>query len=312
MINWKASNALPAALSLTAVLLLACGINVVRADIKGIAGTPDTNAALLKQVADLAFRVKQLEQGMTSINQRINKTDVPDDDPKGNVDSGKSSKPTDSGGTSDKGPSGKNSAAESGEGRLKDVFPVMTLRAPFVVVDSAGKPIFRVNDPHAKGAAVGDRGIYVYGDSGVANFSLTNLLNGGKLLVQNDNGSRSITAGALGTEVGMVVRVDGKRRDFVGVTNSGTPLISVLDAAEKLAAGLQLTDDGKGLVAVFNGSTPVAFLSQSSHGAGGNVTAADPGGGGVFSAGYDGSAGAACVTRKSGLHCLGIGLSGGQ
>ena len=313
MINLKAFNTLQAALSLMTVLLLTCGINVVRADVKGIAGTPDTNAALLKQVADLAFRVKQLEQGVTSLNLRINKTDVPDDDPKGNIDSGKSSKATDSGGTSDKGTSGKNSAAESGEGRLRDLFPVMTLRAPFVVVDSAGKPIFRVNDAHAKGATAGDRGIYIYGDSGVANFSLTNVYNGGKLLVQSDSGSRSITAGALGTEVGMMVRMDGKRKTFIGVASNGAPAISVLDAAEKFAAGLQLTDDGKGLVAVFNGSTPIAFLSQSSHAGGGNVTTADPGGNGVFSAGYDGTAGAACVTRKSGLNCLGIGLPlGGQ
>ena len=57
---------------------------------------------------------------------------------------------------------------------------------------------------------------------------------------------------------------------------------------------------------------PIATLSQSSHGNGGNVTASDGGGNGVFSAGAasDGG-GEACVVRDNGKgFCLGIGLPG--
>lgn len=68
-------------------------------------------------------------------------------------------------------PSEGNDADTNSGAPPKDVFPVITLRAPFVVVDNAGKPIFRVQDPHAKGTISGAaRGIYYYGDAGTTSF----------------------------------------------------------------------------------------------------------------------------------------------
>jgi hypothetical protein len=69
-----------------------------------------------------------------------------------------------------------------------------------------------------------------------------------------------------------------------------------------------VTGDDKGIVAVFHANNPVAFLTESTHAGGGNVTTTNPAGEGVFSAGYDGDEGSACVDHKRALHCLGIGL----
>jgi hypothetical protein len=54
----------------------------------------------------------------------------------------------------------------------------------------------------------------------------------------------------------------------------------------------------------------VAHMGVGSNG-GGNLTAADPGGNGVFSAGYiaSGGPGTACV-EHNGTKCLGVGLTG--
>jgi hypothetical protein len=86
---------------------------------------------------------------------------------------------------------------------------------------------------------------------------------------------------------------------FVGTfLPSGTPN-ATLDANERM-------------VALFNeAGLAIATLELSQDGTAGNVTLRNSGGGGVFSAGAvpDGS-GEACVVRKNGQHCLGIGLPG--
>jgi hypothetical protein len=72
-------------------------------------------------------------------------------------------------------------------------------------------------------------------------------------------------------------------------------------------------DGQERVIAVYNSAAlPVATLGLGSNGSGGNVTARDSGGSGVFSAGSanDGG-GEACVIRQNGkIFCLGIGLPG--
>lgn len=116
--------------------------------------------------------------------------------------------------------------------------------------------------------------------------------------------------------VGTVVKHEGKQRAFMGAADNGGGVVAVFggDGAHP-AAGMQLNQSGGGLVAVFKNDTAISFLTESTnHRGGGNVTTTDPAGKGVFSAGYDGDLGSACVGHKGSLHCLGIGLplSGGN
>jgi hypothetical protein len=296
----------------------------------GVVGSEDkTVARLTLQLAAMEMRVKKLEGGLLDVQRSLRKADTPDDDggsDKPDKKAAGSGKDTSGGsggqGTKDASPadaskSGSSSSDAGTSGPLKDVFPTMTLRAPFVVVDSSGKTIFRVNDPRAKGSkSGGDRGVYIYGDAGAANFALTTVYSGGRMMVQTDSGAYSMSAGAVDKTAGMKFRADNKTRTYVGLDTRGKGLLSVYTGdSEQPAASLQSTDEDRGLVAVFNSGQPVAFLSQSgAHPGGGNVTTTDPGGNGVFSAGYDGDGGAACVNHKQSTHCLGVGLSlgGGQ
>ena len=95
----------------------------------------------------------------------------------------------------------------------------------------------------------------------------------------------------------------------LGAVN-GAGLISAYDAGGSPVLSMTASDHA---FAVYNSAgVPIATLSQSSHGNGGNVTASDGGGNGVFSAGAasDGG-GEACVVRDNGKgFCLGIGLPG--
>jgi len=296
--------------------------------IVGVAHSEDPAVRLARQVAALEMRVKQLEAGLADVKRSMSKADQPDDSGGSDKPDKKSAGggPDASGGGSpgakDSGAAGggrSDSSSKDGEtsGPLKDVFPTMTLRAPFVVVDSSGKTIFRVNDPRAKGGkSGGDRGVYIYGDAGAANFALTTVYSGGKMMVQTDSGVYSASLGAVDKAAGMKIRDGNKTRTYVGLDTRGKGLLAVYTGdSEQPVAGVQSTDEDKGLVAVFNSGTPVAFLSQSgAHPGGGNVTATDPGGTGVFSAGYNGEGGAACVDHKQSMHCLGVGLplGGGQ
>lgn len=322
---------------LASAAIVAVAVGAEQPRIVGVAHPEDPIVRLTRQVAALEARVRQLESGQTAIENELKKPDVQDDDDAGK--SGSNGKSNDKGAKQDSGsgsgsasnsggkPSAPNSGSSSGSkpdssgksdeptGPLKDVFPTMTLRAPFVVVDAAGKPIFRVNDPSSKGAKAADRGVYIYGNAGTANFELTTVYSGGKFVTQTDNTSYSVSIGALDNASGMKFRAQNKTRAYAGIDTRGRGLIGVFSEDEQLSAALQTNDAGKGLVAVMNGTRPVAFLTQSeAHPGGGNVTVANPEGGGVFSAGYDGEAGTACVNHKQSLHCLGIGLplQGGQ
>lgn len=326
--------------SLTLVLslvLTAVGTGAAESTLKGEAGAEDTIPKLQHQIAALEMRIRQLELGQAAINSKINKVDLPDtaeDDPGSGA-----KKPANNGkgtGAPDKGPDGggASAGAKSGGGATDGVGPLQNMpgkpsngsggsggnanrtgnnrvTAPFIVVDTAGKVIFRVQDPSAAGGeGGGDRGIYVFNEQGQSTAQLVSLHGGGKLKVQKPATDNYVAVAANDDATGTIVRVNGKQRAFMGAASNDGGVVAVFGGdGQHAAAGLQLSQGGGGLVAVFKNDTPISFLTEStSHPGGGNVTATNPAGDGVFSAGYDGAQGAACVGHKGALHCLGIGL----
>lgn len=176
------------------------------------------------------------------------------------------------------------------------------VKAPFEVVDDAGTVILRVASRVAskdgQGARVtigggnfGNYALRVHRDGGAFVAGIGEAQDGsGIMLVNDSSGETSIAA-------------DGKLRS-----------ISVYGGDRGLAARLIAEPTRGGLIAVYHGETPVAYLNRSSGGDGGNVTVALNNGFGVFSAGaaQDG-AGEACVNRRTQagtprLACLGLGL----
>jgi hypothetical protein len=151
--------------------------------------------------------------------------------------------------------------------------------------------------------------------------------------------TRAVQIGPSDTNTNAALRIFGGDNGNVamGIASNGLPAVRVTDgggrvlaameavdgsrgaitvqAENGLAAGLGIDQRGEGIVAVYNGTpTPVAFLTTSSGGDGGNVTTALNDGFGVFSAGaaQDGG-GEACVNRRTQagterLGCLNLGL----
>ncbi len=314
----------PAVLVLSVALGSFSAAGGAETPVVGVAGS-DSTTVLTRQVAELQMRVNKLERALLDVQRSLKKADTPDDDGGSDKPDKKGAGGKDangSGGSAGSGSAGggKPDSTSSGGGTddaLKDVLPTMTLRAPFVVVDSSGKTIFRVNDPSARGGkSAGERGIYVYGAAGVANFALTTVFEGGKLVAQSDTADYIATFGAVSTDAGLRVRKGKNLRTIVGMDARGKGYVGISTGDDDtITAGLQATDGGKAMVAVFHSNKPVAFLTESgAHPGGGNVTTTDPGGNGVFSAGYAGEGGEACVNRKQSTHCLGVGLplGGGQ
>ena len=137
--------------------------------------------------------------------------------------------------------------------------------------------------------------------------------NGGVMKVLKAGDPTTYTAiNAIDAGIGLMVRNGGLKRAYVGTAGSDggeNGVVYVYSKSDTPAAGIRTYDGGKGLVAVFNDHAAIALLSESSkHPGGGEVSVTDPNGSGVFAAGYSGDGGEACVNRKSGLKCLGIGL----
>lgn len=313
-------------------MLLATGLSIGAQT--GIVGKPvseDPVAKLKQQVAELQNRLAQVEKVEAAINRRLDKADVEDDgsndDSKKTPGKSKGSAPDKSSGNgpTDSTPTGGG----SGSGDLKDVpgkssggagsgnagagagsgGALTRVVAPFVVVDRAGKEILRVQDPRAIGGqGGGERGLYVFDERGQSVAQLVNSNGGGKLKVQIPASNNYVATAANNDAVGSVVKQDGKQRAFMGLSGNGGLMAIYHGSGDLPSAAMQLSSNNSGLVAVFRGDTAISYLTESDSPGGGNVTTTDPAGKGVFSAGYDGSQGAACVGHKGQLHCLGIGL----
>jgi hypothetical protein len=136
--------------------------------------------------------------------------------------------------------------------------------------------------------------------------------NGGIVKVMKSGEANTYTAiNAINAGLGMAIRKAGQRLVFAGASGADGEKgsVYVYGNGENPIAGISSYGGGKGLVAVFNASSAIAFMSESDkHPGGGSITVSDPGGNGIFSAGFTGEAGDACVTRKNGLWCMGTNL----
>ena len=174
------------------------------------------------------------------------------------------------------------------------------ITAPFEVVGRSGKVILRVAEKVSSTSGEGAHVTIGAGTSG--NYGVR---------VYKEGGSFVAGVGQATGGTGVVVVVD-EGGDLVAAMSARDRSISVYQD-NYAAAGIALTQNG-GTVAVYQGGQPVAYLTRSSHGNGGNVTLADGKGFGVFSAGSasDGG-GEACLNRVTGSGkarnvCLGVEL----
>jgi hypothetical protein len=150
---------------------------------------------------------------------------------------------------------------------------------------------------------------------------------GDQFAAQLGPGSSDNTALRIYGRSGAVVAAigeDAQGHGAVRVANSAGVIVSSMTAGDNGGGVYALADSvpvagivaeqGNGVVAVYNATVPVAYLTRSSGGDGGNVTVARNDGFGVFSAGaaQDGG-GEACLNRVTGggeqaVKCLGIDL----
>jgi len=136
---------------------------------------------------------------------------------------------------------------------------------------------------------------------------------GGVVKVMKSDDQKTYTAiNAVNAGLGLAVRKAGVRLVFAGASgeNGDKGSFFVYGSGENPVAGVTSYGGGKGLVAIFNQeSRAIAMLAESDkHPGGGNITASAPNGDGIFSAGFTGEAGDACVTRKTGLWGMGTNL----
>ena len=186
--------------------------------------------------------------------------------------------------------------------------------APFTVVDGAGKPIFIVKGDRPQPPIQSDsRGAYLVSASGamVASMNVPGGTGGMVKVYNATNATTSVSMAALGAtkdSLGMLVRREDQKQALVGINEQGGAVL-VFANGETPRVGLQ-TESGRGEAVIWNASDiAVAHISESDKVAGtGNITVANGAGTGVFSAGYTGTEGAACVTTKSGLWCMGKNL----
>jgi hypothetical protein len=172
--------------------------------------------------------------------------------------------------------------------------------APFEVVSRGGKVILRVAEKVSSASGEGAHVTIGAGDWG--NYSLR-IHRGGGQLVAGIGQSR---------EGSGLVLVNDNSGQIAANLNGRDRKVSVFNGEQAAAS---MAAEGKaGTIAVYDGSTAVAYLTRSSHGGGGNLTLATSAGFGVFSAGAasDGG-GEACLNRVTGSGkqrnvCLGVEL----
>lgn len=152
------------------------------------------------------------------------------------------------------------------------------------------------------------------------------------LTVQGSNGSRATLTQSQGKN--MALRLyPGPDREYaavVGMFPDGSGAVQVADNTGQIVAAMISPNAEQGQIGVLTKNVLVASINNSdmagegavvvrapsglavahmtSNDGGGNVTTTNPGGEGVFSAGWNGQEGAACVNTKSGQWCMGKNL----
>ena len=174
------------------------------------------------------------------------------------------------------------------------------------VFGSGDKPVASIQSD------AGDGKLWINDKSGQPVAGVLASDNGGIIKVMKSGEANTYTAiNAINAGLGMAIRKAGQRLVFAGASGADGEKgsVYVYGNGENPIAGISSYGGGKGLVAVFNASSAIAFMSESDkHPGGGSITVSDPGGNGIFSAGFTGEAGDACVTRKNGLWCMGTNL----
>lgn len=159
------------------------------------------------------------------------------------------------------------------------------VQAPFDVVGSGGRVILRVTD---KGSESGAR-VVIGPGSGGDNYSVRVLSAGGTVLStmgQSREGPGFVTASDASGNVAAVL--NGQLRGFQAYNSAG-----------EVKAVVTGRDSGP-LIAVLNGSVPIAFLGQSQKGGGGSVGTRSNSDGAIFLADMDGGdVGKVCVNRRT-------------
>ena len=181
--------------------------------------------------------------------------------------------------------------AQSGASRVE---------APFEVVDASGSVILRVAESVSSSDGGGAQVTIGAGDGG--NYAVRVHKDGGPVIAGIGQSTDGAGLAIVMDESGNIAaNLNGMQRR-VAVYNQGSAVAALV------------AEEQGGTVAVYNGQTPVAYLTRSSAGDGGNVTLSLNNGFGVFSAGaaQDGG-GEACINRVAGggqqrNACLGLEL----
>lgn len=191
-------------------------------------------------------------------------------------------------------------ALENAPGPRQQLVSANRVTAPFEVVSRSGSVILRVAEKVSSTTGNGAHVTIGAGDAG--NYGVRVYKNGGTFIAgvgQAQTGSGLVT----------VMDDDGEIAALMSAQLRSVSVFKDEDAAASLTV-----DERGGTVAVYQDGEPVAYLTRSSHGNGGNLTLADGKGFGVFSAGSasDGG-GEACLNRVTGGGkqrnvCLGIEL----
>lgn len=132
------------------------------------------------------------------------------------------------------------------------------------------------------------------------------------------NSSGNVVAGAGSNPnaggAGLVFVGSGKTTNaaIIAAQADGSGQVQTFNSAGKVTTGMIGQEQ---VIAVYGTSgQPIATMSKGENSEGGNITARNPNGEGVFTAGFRGDVGGgeACVYRASskGLYCLGLGLPG--
>jgi hypothetical protein len=151
------------------------------------------------------------------------------------------------------------------------------VKAPFRVIDSHGNPIFGVYDVE------GSHSANLYGKA----------LEGSVVLSANADGQTT-------------VKVLQGASDMAELSSYGGAGRLRLFSGNSEIASLMKATDGGGLT-LFNSGTRIAYIGAGDIG-GGKWEIGDPAGGVAARGQWHGDGAEVCVARKTGTHCLGIGL----
>lgn len=140
-----------------------------------------------------------------------------------------------------------------------------------------------------------------HGGARVAEFGVPPGKNAGMRFLNGETLLAGLGISNAGNGLMMTAQPDGSPAVTAGGDGSGFAAVDVHQGGAQVASMNSRDLQGGGLVVVRNGNgNAVAYLSQSAAGGGGSVSATDPGGNEVFGAGFDGTAGVACIRRANG------------